>query len=322
MSTICHCSREAGVDVQRLRAQRAPMWCGALLSVLVSPLILVSCGERQATTPDTHTPPTSIPTPIQPFAPARLQFTGNTGEGVVGQVRAILVQAYASDGVPMDADGVVVTTSDASIVSVLSRDTVSLRDGIGRRWRGLQLSLQDRAPGSAQIALRTAGASAYIDLQVLPVPNRHAVLAVERLQVFGYPVRCAWACPYLAYAPLVHLRTPAGGSGGMVEAMEFSIPTLSTGWCSGNMRFRPGMTERVNGFDPYPWANEFLLVKVDGVQVPAGLARLRVLVRDSAGALGLIDTTTTIEYLPAQPELPPLTQPGQWWSCVRHLSGL
>lgn len=141
-------------------------------------------------------------------------------------------------------------------------------------------------------------------------------LVVDSFTVIEYRASCVWDCPYLVYAPLLKLRESTNTGVAMVEGVEFTVPGMSTGMCRGTVTYSPGQSHHLNYIDPYLWSNDLILVGLDGIPVPGGLATARVLVRDSQGRYGTVEASATIQRMVKVPHLP--APPPGWssgWTC-------
>ena len=133
-----------------------------------------------------------------------------------------------------------------------------------------------------------------------------SALVVDTFAVWEYTAACGSACPYVVYAPVLKLREPTGWMSAFVEAVEYSIPTMTTGWSPMNLELCAGISAHMNGIDPYLWNNDHIFVSDTRIQ---GTARARVIVRDPTGRRGLIDVTAPIRPLGNPDELPPPLPP-------------
>jgi hypothetical protein len=138
--------------------------------------------------------------------------------------------------------------------------------------------------------------------EVAPLPRGPAALVVDTFAALEYSASCSWPCPYLVYAPVMKVREATGARTAVVEAVEYSIPTMTTGWVPLTLEFCPGSSSHLNGIDPYLYNNDYVFVSRTRIE---GMARARVLVRDEAGRRGLIDVSAPIRMSAGPHELPP-----------------
>jgi hypothetical protein len=213
----------------------------------------------------------------------------------VGASRSFWIEAFDTRGLPVDADGVRVTSDNDAVARVSHVQVVSGRDASGRIYRWAWATVLETGVGTTTITATAGGLSASESLQVRPVPSARVELVVDSFTIAEYAPGCARACPYVSYAPLLWLSEPAGTSGEALEAVHVSLGTLSTGWCrSSGTPLAPGQEIRINErIDPYLYNNDLILVNPAGpVADPTGTARL--LVRNAAGEFGIVEVSTQV----------------------------
>jgi len=136
---------------------------------------------------------------------------------------------------------------------------------------------------------------------------------VDSFTVVEYHVQCAWACPYVAYAPLLKLHEPTGTQSAVVVSVEFMLGAKTTGLCSGSVVYGPGASEYLDGIYDYLWSNDLIFVSLDGQPIPGDVATARVTVRAVDGTLGIIEATGTVQRNVLAPVFPAPRPNG--WSC-------
>ena len=146
-----------------------------------------------------------------------------------------------------------------------------------------------------------------------PVLSSSRALVVDSFTVVEYHVQCAWACPYIAYAPLIKLREPTGTQVAVVVSVEFMLGAKTTGSCSGSVVYGPGRSEYLDGVYEYLWSNDLIFVSLDGRPIPDNVATARVTVRAADGTLGIVETTGTVQRNVQAPTFP--LPRDQGWSC-------
>lgn len=282
----------------------------ALLAVALG----ISCGLPDYTlAPEQPQLPQVPQAPAQPVA-GRLTLSGSTNGAFVSLKVRLAVEAYDVQGNRMSSDAAKVTSSNVSVADVTGLDVITVNDN-----RGLPRYLMSFAqvtmlgPGTATIRASLQGVTDSIVVMVRALPNLSSALVVDTFTVVEYPVCPNGNCPYLGYAPLLRLREATGGSFADVIAVEFDVPTRSTGWCMGEMRFANGQSAHVNGIDPYPWFNDMVFFQLNGTPLPEGAATARVIVRDATGTWGLIEATAPIKRGVTTPGFP--SSPVGFWSC-------
>jgi hypothetical protein len=276
------------------------------LSVL---LLAVACGA------DSSIPP--VTAPLTPVTPAPRSVRVRLQADTTGIVPGMSVAAYVFAS---DAAGATISTGAASLDS-RNEGVVAIGDATrmpvidartGVRTEYLTARLIAVSAGTSTIVASIDGVRDSITIRVHEVRPGDAALQVESFSVVEYSP-CTTGCSYLLYAPVLKLREPFGRTGAHVVAVEYNIPGLSSGLCRGLRAYAPGESGYVNGYDPYPWSNDILLVKLDGNPVIPGVAFARVYVVDAAGTVTQLDVTGPIERRPSATTLPP--PDGGAWEC-------
>jgi hypothetical protein len=261
------------------------------------------------------------PEPPEPPAPlqvvGRLTMSGSVTGAFVGLKVRLSVQAFSEQGIRMSSDRAIVTSSDAAVVAVTGLDVVTINE-VGGRFSHLLLlpQISMLASGTAVIRASLQGVTDSVVVQVRALPMLSTALVVDTFTVVEY--RVCPDCVYLGYAPLLRLREPSGTSFADVIAVEFNVPTRTTGWCTGELRFTKGQTAHVNGIDPYPWFNDMVFFQINGTPLPEGPATARVIVRDATGTWGMVEATAPIKRAVIHPDFP--SSPVGLWSCQQQES--
>lgn len=152
-------------------------------------------------------------------------------------------------------------------------------------------------------------------LSVKALPPLGDALVVDSFAVVEYRESCAWDCPYLVYAPLLRLREPTGKVHADAVGVTVTIADATIGPCSGEFRVEPGVSQHVNPIHWYLWANELVLVRLDGVPLTADSASARVIVRDAHGRLSRIEARGPILRPTTKPVLPSSEGGIEYWWC-------
>ncbi|HEX4934944.1 MAG TPA: hypothetical protein VFV33_17265 [Gemmatimonadaceae bacterium] len=261
-------------------------------------------------------PPTNPPVapPTSRVASLRLQPLGTVA--VVGRRLSVGVLGWDTSGRQISVGSAVLTLPDERVASIDSVAVITVTSAGGRdTWTELRAVLSFKAEGTTTLRVTLDDVTTTLDLQVRQ-PQRFAGLAVDTFTVLEARVECAWDCPYLAYWPLLKLRELSGQRTVTIDAVEFTIPGMSTGLCQGAVLYGPGASAFAVSFDPYLWSNDILFVRLDGTPVPDGEATASVYVHDDTGKSGLIDITGKIQRQVKNPFLPKPAIPGDnAWSC-------
>ena len=276
---------------------------------------VASCGIPDSFAPGPPQVPLAPVPEVPPQAPpqvvSRLTLSGGTNRVWVGLKVRLLLEAYTAQGRKMSSHQAVVTSSNASVAEVSGLDVINILDQQTRTTNyTLFPQISMLAPGTAVIRASLQGVTDSVVIQVQALPSPSSALVVDTFTVVEYLVP---GSGYLGYAPLLRLREPTDGSFADVIAIEFNIPTRTTGWCTGEIRFANGLSAHVNGIDPYPWANDLVFFQLNGIPLPDGPATARVIVRDATGTWGMIEATARIERSVTNPDFP--LEPIGAWNC-------
>ena len=116
----------------------------------------------------------------------------------------------ASDfqGNPLHTDDATISLSDTSVAKIESAHTVLVDNGTGRLVREVLPVLRLYAPGTTYFKVTLRERSDSVLIRVLPTRLLSTALVVDSFAVVEYRVTCSFACPYIAYAPLLRLRPP------------------------------------------------------------------------------------------------------------------
>ena len=283
-------------------------------SALLLALFLAACDSSVAAPPAEPEPSVPVVT-ARPAVRISLS-TYRRSLDIVGMNLQLIVLAFDAEGRRTSSDRVRATSSNTDVAVIRGVQTFDIDESTGPSWRAGNVLVQRIGAGETTIRADLDGVTDSIRIRVQPFPVRPAALVVDTFTVLEYQATCAFNCPYLVYAPLLRLREPTGTSTAVVEAVEFSIPTKTTGLCTvDGLSFTPGLSAHVNGIDPYLWANDMIFVNLDGMAVPEGVATARVIVRGAGGELGLIEVSAPIQRVARGPTLPP-PNTSVGWNCV------
>lgn len=264
-------------------------------------------------------------TPVAPNPPdvvGRLILTLDTREAFVGLKLRLHVAAMNAQGGRMSSYFAQVISSNPRVAVVDHSEFVQVQYPNAAPMNEVFQFIAMIGEGSAVLRVRLGDVTDSVVLNVRPLPLALNVLAVDSFTVLEYREECSWNCPYLIYAPLLKLREPTGTTFADVIAVEFSVPTMSTGYCTtGGMHYYSGLASHVNYIDPYPWSNDMIFASLNGTPVPDGLAKARVIVRDATGNYGLMEATAPIQRMVAKPSFPLSAFGSVSWSCNNRTLG-
>jgi hypothetical protein len=286
-----------------------------VIPCVVLAAVLVGC-DSPATVVGTQIPvvPATPATPA-PEGVSSIQIAGDTVGLIVGVPRSFEIQGYDVRGTHVSTDRAVITSSDPAIAMVSETRVIENRDvRTGQTWRELSLVIQFGAPGTVTLRATVDDRSVTYTLLVRSRPVITNALVVDSFIVVEFHVSCAWACPYLEYAPLLKLREPTGHSTVTVVSVEFVLGSLSTGVCSGSFVYTPGLSAHLNGIYDYLWSNDLIFVSLNGQPLPGDVAYAHVIVRQADGTYGLIEASGPVLRGVTNPVLPaPVHDNG--WGC-------
>lgn len=281
-----------------------------VLSVLLGCLV-AACSP----TDETLEPASKAPTTNASDHVATLSLDRSVDASFVGGSDRVHVDARGVSGRPVGSAGVTVTSSDPSVAVVSAVTELPIVGTNGERRNDAFVELLFVGPGTAVLRATLDGIESRLVVRVQAVPGPAASATIERFELIEHRDRCAWACPYLVYTPVVELRTAAGGGPVTVVGLEVTIPGATTGLCSGNFPTVPGASRQLVGVDPYLWSNDIQFVRLDGTPVPDGPATVRVIVREGTAAYGTLTASTIIRRMVTNPVFPPPSPPTEYWTC-------
>ena len=235
---------------------------------------------------------------------------------IVGETRQAGILAFDQGGAFISSDAAGVTSSNPSVVEIGAANVIPVVDGrTGRTWRELGVVFRFKAPGTAIVRATLNDASDSVVLVVRPHPPASKSLVVDSFSVVEYRATCAWACPYLVYAPLLKLRESTGRATVEVVSVEFALGERSTGVCRGSLIYTPGLSAHLNIIADYLWSNDLIFVSIDGQQFSETVATARVVVREAGGAYSEIDATGPVQRMVSNPVLPTTASSVSGWMC-------
>jgi hypothetical protein len=282
------------------------------LGIALLSMVVCACASSEPTSSIAPAPMYSPPTIEASLA--RLLLFGDASVPIVGRGLHLQLDARDGRGELLDATGAEISSTNDAVATVTKVTTIPIVSVAGKKANSLGLSVLLSTPGTTTLRATLAGHTASIVLTVEPVPPDSRALVVDSFAVVEYRA-CATDCPYLVYAPLLKLREPTGGAYVDVIAVEFNVPTMTTGLCTGHAAFAPGASEHVNHIHPYLYSNTMIFIRPDGVPLPSGAATARVIIRDAQGNLGLVEASGPILRSVVNPALPTATSDYDEWSC-------
>ena len=259
-------------------------------------------------------PPTPVPAVVKPVTSVRLSV--DTIGLIVGETRQAAVLAFDQSGAFISSDAAGLTSSNTSVVEIGDGTIIPVQDGrTGRTWRELGVVFRFMAPGTATVRATLNDASDSVVLVVRPRPPASKSLVVDSFSVVEYRAQCAWACPYLVYAPLLKLRESTGRTTVEVVSVEFALGGRSTGVCRGSAFYTPGLSAHLNMIADYLWSNDLIFVSLDGQPFSETVATARVIVREAGGAYYQVDATGPVQRMVSNPVLPTSQSGDSGWMC-------
>jgi hypothetical protein len=245
---------------------------------------------------------------------SKLVIRTDTSWAYVGRRIGLEVDATDVNGRPMNSDGAEITLTDTSVAQIGSREVYRSILSSGDTIRGAFAFLNLAAVGTTTIRARLGDFADSITVTVNPLPPPSSALVVDDFYVVEQHV-CESECAYLVYWPIMRLREPTGTSYADAVAIEFTVPTKTTGMCMGPLRFATGASDYVDYVRDYLWSNDLLMVSLNGTPVPDGLATAHVIVRDAHGTVGTVEATGPILRGLANPSLPRTASNLETWYC-------
>lgn len=280
-----------------------------MLPLLALGAIVLACDSS-------GTPAGLLPAGPAPGPVRTLRIAMDTSELIEGAVRNGLLTAYDKSGAPLATDRAQVVSSNPAVATFASSESLVGRDAsTGRTWREQKVRLLLVAPGTATVRVTLDGISDSLHLSVQRMRASNSALVVESFSVIEYRAVCAWACPYLVYAPQLVLREPTGGRTVEVMDVQFTLGVHTTGVCEGKVVFTPGLRAEINPIDAYLWANDMIFVSLSGAPLPGDFGTARVTVRDAGGKLTVVQAIGAVQRMASQPTPPMLAANNVGWSC-------
>ena len=284
-------------------------------SARVAAIVLAAaCRRDLSDVPTAATEVTGANAPTSSGRVAKLRVSIDTTVPIAGIVRDLMIDAVDARSAPVSTDRAGVSSSNTSVADVWSSKVVPVRDLRGVTVQSLVPSVRLVAPGSAWLRVELDGVADSVFIAVSASPRNSSSLAVESFSVVEYRATCAWACPYLVYAPLLKLRATAGAAAEVV-AVEFTLGHARTGLCRGSVLYTPGLVADVNLIYDYLWANDLIFVSIGGTPLPGEVAVAHVVVREPNGGYSQIDATGAVLRGVTNPTIPMATGGMSGWSC-------
>lgn len=253
------------------------------------------------------------PAPTASGAVATVRMSADPVESLVGTIQRLVIEAYDSSGTRVSTDRAVVSSSNASVVIVSEIGVNTVHDArTGLTRRELSPSIRLLAPGVALLRVTLDGASDSLLVSVRLPPPDDAALVVESFSVIEYRAACAWACPYLIYAPLLKLHEPTGKRTVEVVGVEITLGGMTRACRGGRVVYGPGLSAYLFGFYEYLWSNDLIFASIDGQPLPGDEATARVVLRNAQGNLSQFETTGPVQRMVANPQLPAAGDDAGW----------
>jgi hypothetical protein len=294
-------------------------------------LFLVVCGCDSYSHPAA---PADTPHQAPPDTPTKFVATKLTLQVVdtslvyVGRRLELMAEARDSAGNLVDADLAEVTSSNSGVAQFVRQYAYTDILSGGKSVRMLDAEFALVGDGATTFRARLGNLTDEVNLSVKVMPSTTRALVVDSFYVVEQPVACAGSpCPYLVYWPVLRLREPTGTTYASAVGLEFTLPPLpartdgaqhsitDTGLCRGALRLSPGASDYAYYVQDYLWANDFVMISLDGTPVPNGSAFARVIVQDSQGQLGSIEATGPILRGANTPTVPATNSTLGQWTC-------
>lgn len=280
-------------------------------AILLAALFAMALGCDASGTPLSVVQAAPVPGPVR-----TLRIVMDSRDLIEGALGHALIKAYDPNGMSLATDRVQIVSSNLAVTTIGPSELLVARDpSTGRSWREQSVSLLLIAPGVATVRVMLDGVTDTLQLSVQPRRVSNSALVVESFAVHEFRATCAWACPYLVYAPQLVLREPTGGRTVEVEDVQFTVGTHTTGVCRGRVVFTPGRRAEVNPIDAYLWANDLIFVSLDGTPFPGEVATARVTIRDAGGTRTVLETFGGVQRMSTQPGWPLASFDTYGWSC-------
>ena len=271
--------------------------------------IVLACDSPNAPAADVLAAPV-------PGAVRTLRISMDTAQLIEGVLGHALLKAYDQSGMPLGTDRAQVVSSNPAVATIAASSLNAARDPrTGRIWQEQVIGFRLVAPGTASVFVTLDGVSDTLRLVVHPLRPSSSALVVESFTVIEYRATCAWACPYLVYAPLLKLREPTGSRTAEVVAVEFTLGNKSTGVCRGMVAYTPGRSAHLNPIYDYLWSNDLIFVSLNGQPLPGDSATARVTVRDASGNYSEVKASSAVQRMVANPVLPAPQSNDSGWNC-------
>ena len=277
--------------------------------------ILIVTLAAIATSCDSSSPgnPTAPPAPAQLNPPVSMNMSLEGRSFYLGRGTQMVIKALDSDSRLAHIDGIQVSSSNPSVVS-LSSDVVEARDSFGTRARALSVNLSMVSLGSAVIRATLKGLADSITISVVPLPDLKHGLAVDSFTVieYGVPTGNCSTCT-IVYAPI--LKLIAGDRPVKIVSLRFDYPSASTGWCEGGIiPLAANSAAHVVDMTQYLLFNGLLVFQQGGLRLPPGLAKASVYYEvDGEGRV--LEAEGVIQRDVANPVFPLSPFIGFEWSC-------
>lgn len=235
--------------------------------------------------------PVKAPTPPAVPPAVRLVLTPDPSlsHGAEGRSATVNVRAYAASGQPVSAAGIVAQVADTSVAAI------SIVAPVPSAYVDMIVYVALRKAGSSFIRVRLGNVVDSVAFTVEPVLSDKAPLIIDRFAIVEWRPKCAWACPYLAYSPVLQVHAPPGEGTATVLSVEVFFEDQPFGSCTGNVPVRDGAPMDLFVINEYLWANDIIRVQLDGKPLPDAPVAAQLLVRDALGTYRTMQITGSIE---------------------------